>query len=172
MHILRFLIFILVISILIFLSSLLLPSRVTVSKSVLINASAEKVSRQIIRFEQWENWYPAFKNEGVTVIKNPPKTGILASVTLKDKNEENIILNLIDSSQSRIDIEIETPSSTKVNYQFIITPEMNNQTQLTWDINADLGWLPWKRIRGIFLDKFSGAQYEAALDSLKKASED
>lgn len=168
MQFLRFLIFILFISVFIFLISLLLPSYVTVSRSVMINASVEKVSSQITDFEEWKNWYPAFKDENITVIKNPLKSN---SVILKDKRGENTSLNLIDASKNNINIEVASSSSAKVNYQFIIMAKMNNQTLLTWNVNTGLGWLPWKRIQGIFLDKFSGIRYEAALEDLKKAAE-
>jgi hypothetical protein len=82
-----------------------------------------------------------------------------------------IDLNLLASAQNTIDIQLRSSSSTKVNYQFILTPKMNNQTQLTWNININLGWQPWKKIEGILFDKFSGDQYETALDNLRKAAE-
>ena len=171
MRLLRFLIFILAIFIIIFLISFLLPSKVTVAKSVEINASQESVREQIVDFKNWENWYPAFKDENITIIKNSSGKDNLASVTLKDKNGKMINLNLIDSTQNTIDIQIQSLSSTKVNYQFILTPKTNNQIQLTWNVNINLGWLPWKKIEGILMDKFSGPQYEAALDNLRKAAE-
>jgi carbon monoxide dehydrogenase subunit G len=171
MRLLRFSIFILAIFIIIFLISFLLPSKVTVAKSVEINASQENVSSQITNFKNWENWYPAFKDENITVIKNSSEKDNLASVTLKDKNGKMVNLNLIDSSQNTIDIQLQSSSSTKVNYQFILTPKTNNQTQLTWNVNINLGWQPWKKIEGILLDKFSGDQYETALDNLRKAAE-
>jgi hypothetical protein len=42
---------------------------------------------------------------------------------------------------------------------------------LTWNVNTNLGWLPWKKMEGILLDKFSGDQYETALENLKKTAE-
>ena len=171
MRLLRFSFFILAIFIIIFLISFLLPSKVTVAKSVEINASQESVREQIVDFKNWENWYPAFKDENITIIKNSSGKDNLASVTLKDKNGKMINLNLIDSTQNTIDIQIQSSSSTKVSYQFILTPKTNNQIQLTWNVNINLGWLPWKKIEGILMDKFSGPQYEAALDNLRKAAE-
>jgi hypothetical protein len=123
---------------------------------------------QIANFEEWKNWYPAFKDENVTVIKNPLKT---SSVTLENKKGKTITLNLEYLHQNTINIQVESSSSTKVNYQFILIPKMNNNTELIWNINIHLGWLPWKKIEGILLDKFSGNQYEAALDDLRKAAE-
>ena len=171
MRLIRFIIFLLAVFIFIFLISLLLPSKVTVSKSVNIIASEAKVKNQIINFEEWKNWYPAFKDENISVIKNPPTENHLPSVTLKDKKGKSITLDFIDTSKQTININLQSSSSTEVNYQFILTPKINNQIQLTWNVNTNLGWLPWKKIEGILLDKFSGSQYEAALDNLRKAAE-
>jgi hypothetical protein len=171
MNIFRFVIFIVSVFIIIFLLALLLPSKVTVAKSVDINASHEIVKNQIVNFEKWKNWYPALKERSDTISKKTSSKNILSSVTLKNKKGKNVILNMVDTSGSKIKVDIESNSSTKVDYLFLLIPKKNNQTQLTWDINIDLGWYPWKRIEGIFFDKFSGAQYESALDDLRKAAE-
>lgn len=171
MNIFRFIIFIVSVFIIIFLLALLLPTKVTVPKSVNINASSNKVKNQITNFDEWENWYPAFKDSSTKIIKNAPSKSILSSVTLKDNKGKNITLNLVDTSGNKIIVDVESGSSTKVNYLFLFIPKENNQTQLTWDVNIDLGWYPWKRIEGIFFDKFSGSQYESALDALRKAAE-
>lgn len=146
----------------------MLPSRVTVSKSVDINAPSERVMSQIENFENWGNWYPAFKDENISVTKDSSK---LQSVILKDKKGKMIHLSITELHQNTINIQVESSSATAVFYQFILTPKMNNQTQLTWNVNIDLGWLPWKKVEGIFMDKFSGPQYEMALKDLSNAAE-
>jgi hypothetical protein len=171
MNLIRFIIFLVGIFVVIFLISLLLPSKVTVTKSVTINASPERIFNQIINFKNWGNWYPAFKDENITVTTSPENKKTVSSVTLKDRNGKTINLRLIDSTKNSILFQLESSSSTEVNYQFILAQKINNQTQLTWNININLGWLPWKKIEGILLDKFSGNQYETALDNLKKAAE-
>jgi len=171
MRLLKFVFFLLSVFVIIFLISLLLPSHVTVLKYVEINAPTEKVMNQIVNFEEWKNWYPAFKDENISVIKNPSPKNVLSSVTLKDVNGKSVNLKLVDTSQHIIDIQLQSSSLTKVNYQFVVVQKMNNQTQVTWNVNIDLGWLPWKKIQGIFMDKFSGQQYQMALDNLKKTAE-
>ena len=171
MSFLRFIIFLAGVFIFIFLVALLLPSKVTVAKSVDINASHDRVKNQIVNFEQWKNWYPAFEDENITIVKNPSTKDVISSVALKDKEGKTILLNLVDTSNNKINIDVESASSTKVDYGFLLIPKLNNQTQLTWDVNINLGWYPWKRIEGILFDKFSGSQYEAALDDLRKAAE-
>ena len=167
----KFLIFILGVFIIIFLLAFLLPSRVTVAKSVDVNASRDSIKNQIVYFEKWKNWYPAFKDENITIIKNSTSSKYISSVTLKDKKGKTILLNLIDTTNNEIIIEVHSASSTQVQYEFLLIPKLNNQTQLTWNININLGWYPWKRIEGILFDKFSGSQYEDALNDLRKAAE-
>jgi carbon monoxide dehydrogenase subunit G len=166
-----FIAFLAVIFIIIFLLCLLLPSRVTVSKSVEIDATGEAVREQITRFDHWKHWYPAFQDETAAVTQNASAPGILWSVTLGDPQGKKVTLQLTDTSQNMIDVRLLTGSSAKVSYQFILIPKTNHRTQLTWNINTDLGWYPWRRIRGLFLDKFSGDRYEAALHELKTAAE-
>jgi hypothetical protein len=171
MHIIRFIIFLISVFLIIFLVAMLLPSQVTVAKSVDINASHDKVNKQIVNFEEWKNWYPAFKDENITVTKNPPTKNSIASVTLKDKEGKTILLNLVDTTNNKINIDVKSSSSTQVQYEFLLIPKINNQTQLTWNVNINLGWYPWKKIEGILFDKFTGSQYEAALANLGKAAE-
>ncbi len=168
MQIVRFLIFLFCVFVLFFLAALLLPSKVTIAKTVEINATPREVSKQIIDFGQWKNWYPAFKDDHITVIKN---LSYPLWVSLEDNQGKKVELHIIEAKPGLIGIDVKSSSSTKVNYLFRILPKMNNQTQVTWYVNTDMGWLPWKRIQGIFLDKFSGDQYQAALGNLKKAAE-
>ncbi len=167
----RFFFSIMVFGAIIFLVSFLLPSKVTLSKSILIRASQMRVNREIQDFSNWKNWYPAFQNEKVSVIKNSTKPGVINSVSITDEKGKRLDLDLIKSKPDTIVIDLVSNSSTKVNYQFILSTNRDGQTQITWNVNASSRWYPWEKIKGIFLDKISGPQYEAALIDLKKASE-
>jgi predicted PurR-regulated permease PerM len=103
-----------VIIILIALAGLLLPSKVTIAKSVLINAPAEKIRSQVNDFSSWKNWYPAFQNNTISVTRNTLKKNSLQSVSLKDNNGKQIDLDLIVSSNDTIEVAVGSQSSTKV----------------------------------------------------------
>jgi hypothetical protein len=163
-----FIIFFVVVFVFIFLMSLLLPSKVTVTKSVLLNASIEKVQNQLIHFDEWKNWYPAFKDENVTIVKNSSKPNF---VKLTNNRNKSVELAITQSNSYTINVSLYSSSSRKVSYEFILSPKANNKIQLTWNINTQLGWYPRNRIWGIFLDKVSGSQYELALKDLKKVVE-
>lgn len=166
-----FLTFIITVFVIIFLLSLLLPSNVTVAKTIDINATTETVKQQIIDFSQWRNWYPAFKENDITVAKDSVSDNNLSRAILMDANGKKMTFILADTAQNKISIKVNGPSSTKVDYQFILIHKSDNQTELIWNISVHMGWYPWKKIQGILLDKFSGDQYVAALKDLKDVAE-
>ena len=160
--------FCIVIIILVALAGLLLPSKVTITKSVLINAPSQKIKNQVNDLDDWKNWYPAFQNNTIRVTTNTSKKNALQSISLKDNNGKEIDLDLIVSSNDTIEVAVESPSSAKVFYQFLLIPHLSGKTQLTLNVNTYFKWYPWEKIKGIFLDKISGPQYESALNKLKE----
>lgn len=171
MRFLRFALGVTVILILMLFAGFLLPSKVTISKSALISAAPSRVESQLVNFDQWKNWFPPLQGENVTMLGEPAKTGAIKSVSLTDGQGKKLGLDLLELKHDTVLVVLTSMSATKVNYQFILKNHNNGQTQLTWNVNTDLGWYPWDRIRGIFLDKISGPQYEAALTHLKNAAE-
>ncbi len=146
-----------------------LPSKITVSKSVLINANEKAVATEIDDFKNWKNWYPAFQNKNIS-IDFPPQ-GDTPVVILTDENKEKLTLSLLKSSQQNINILLADEDGNTKTYGFILSTNSAGQTQLTWNVNIELGWYPWKKFAGIFLDKVTGPHYEAALQNLKIAAE-
>src|SRR5664279_1695215 len=70
-----------------------LPSKITVSRSVLINAKENKVAQQIDDFKNWKNWYPAFQNKNISV--NISQQNDTSFVTLTNENRKKISLVLL-----------------------------------------------------------------------------
>ncbi|MEO6814876.1 MAG: hypothetical protein ABI172_13175 [Ginsengibacter sp.] len=157
--------------IIIALVGLLLPSKVTITKSVLINATSDRIRSQILDFNNWKNWYPPLQNENVSVIANPPKKNALRSVSVKDYKGEQVDFDLIYTSRDTLVVAVKSQSSTKLYYQFLLIPHLSGKMQLTLNVNTVFKWYPWEKIKGVFLDKISGPQYEAALSNLKKLVE-
>ena len=154
---------------LLYLITLFLPSRVTVSKSTQVNASRENVATQSRDFNKWKNWHPLFQNEDISV--NITQNHDTSSATLVNADRKILSFILLNSSPADIEVSLLQHNKVKDMYQFILIPNGAGNTQLTWNINTDLGWNPWRRLAGIFMDKVKGPQYEAALQSLKTAAE-
>lgn len=145
---------------------LLLPSKVTVTKSVLINAKFENIRRQISDFNNWKNWNPLLQKEAVNAIYNQLR-GNQPSLSLNDNSGKQIDFKLIHSSNDTITVAVESHSPTKLVYQFLLIPHLSGKNQLTLNVNAYFKWYPWEKIKGVFMDKMSGQQYEIMLNNLK-----
>jgi len=146
-----------------------LPSHITISKWVTVNANENAVATQVNDFNNWKNWYPAFQNKEITVNISAEENKPVA--TLTNKNQKRISLSLLKSSPENINILVSEEKGKTKTYQFVLSPNGTGQTQLTWNVNMELGWYPWRKFAGIFLDKVTGPQYEAALQNLKIAVE-
>lgn len=146
-----------------------LPSKITVSKSALINANEKVVAMQINDFKNWNNWYPAFKNENVHADIIEQKDTSMAILT--NEKQEKITLVLLTSVPRNIRILVSDEKGNTKIYEFVLLPNGSGETQLTWNVDVKLAWYPWKKLTGLFLDKVIGPQYEVALQNLKKASE-
>lgn len=152
--------------------ALLLPSKVTVSKSIIINAPPLAVAGQIKDFNKWKNWYPALRDEEVSVINfENQKDSLHHSMELRDTKRHSIIYKMIRFSNDTIKIDLQTTDTKTTSYHFIMLPYDKGQTLLTWNINTTLGWYPWKRIQGLVLDKITGPAYISTLQNLKKTVE-
>ena len=146
-----------------------LPSHITISKWVTVNANENAVAAQVNDFNNWKNWYPAFQNKEVTV--NISEQDNKAVATLTNKNQKRISLSLLKSSPENITILVSEENGKTKTYQFVLSPNGTGQTQITWNVNMQLGWYPWRQFAGLFLDKVTGPHSAAALRNLKIAVE-
>jgi len=156
--------------IIITLFSLLIPSRVRVSRAVQIyNTSVSKVYPQIARFNNWKNWHPVFTLDSACLKCKP------AAIIGKDSG-------CIIRHQGR-DIEIRLLSTDSISTQFLLQAEGENDVhndivitglplqqavQVEWRATTKLHWYPWEKVQGIFMDNITGPGYEAALNALKR----
>ena len=162
-----FIVSILSIFIVLALIGLLLPSKVTLSKSVLLDASLRETGAMINDFSKWKNWYPPMQKENVNVVINNSST-----ISLIDNAGKNITLQIILDEANEIDVKLTTQASQEeVIYQFLLLRQKDEKTQLTLNVNTFLKWYPWEKIKGVLMDKMSGPQYLSILNQIKHAVE-
>jgi len=149
--------------------TIFLPSQIMVSKTISINANPHIVSWQITNFNSWKNWNPLFEDKNITIDINQNTDTPYAILT--DKNQKKLILRLIHSSPKNVDIALSNGGNSTETYQFILVTNNNGETQITWNVNSQLKWYPWKKLTGVFMDKIKGPQYEEVLKNLKTICE-
>ncbi len=148
--------------------TLFLPSKVTVSKSIRINAPDSRVMAQLSNFNNWKNWFPAFRDSNVIVTISSFQNH---SAELRDNYGRNMLFKMLVVSKDKVNVELYVREKSTTTYQFILMLVNAGTTDITWNVVTDLGWYPWKKLQGIVLDKVTGEQYMTALQKLKGAAE-
>ena len=163
-----FLVFLLVLLVMAVIAGLLLPSHISVVRSVDIHAPVHEVRNHLRSLPEWKNWYPAFDQADSLFFKSDPSSH---AVSFRRANGQPVSITLKDSAADQLTYLVKPASSAGVEYVFSMHPQGDTLTRLTWSIYMHMGPYPWKKIRGIFLNKFSGMQSETALQQLKRSVE-
>lgn len=147
--------------------SLLLPSKITITKSVRINASSGEVHEYVNDLRKWPEWFLPMEDSSMTIIYADGD----ASVTIKDTKGKEMTLEKMPSTMDTINVALRTPSATRVFYQFILISKNDYNTQVVFNVNTYFKWYPWEKVRGVFLDKMSGPMYQKSMLQLEKKVE-
>lgn len=148
--------------------SLLLPSKISVTKSIGINAPRADVYKYVNDFHKWPEWFlPMEKDSSVQITYKNDNS----SVTLKDTKGVELVFKKIPSTADTINVALKSNSSADVFYQFILIPQNTENTQVVFNINTYFKWYPWEKIKGLFLDKMTGPMYQKSLYQLEKKVE-
>ena len=147
--------------------SLLMPSTVVTSKTVVITADRAKIESAIADFSQWKKWHPIFIRDSSSVVLSNPPYGVNASATWgqNDKKTELVITKIIADA---VWINLSHPGENDVKNVLSIFPlDGSNDLQIEWSAITKLKWYPWEKFSGIFVSQLTGPGYEAALNNLK-----
>jgi len=146
--------------------SLLIPSKIKVSRATVINASANKIAAEIKDLKNWKNWQPLFKSDSAIITFSTPSNTSHAycDITYNNKVTHLQVTN-IDSSS--IQFLLTAPGEDVIENEIAITPVVDGQVQVEWKALTILPWYPWEKFYGIFIDKLTGSGYENSLQGLK-----
>jgi hypothetical protein len=148
--------------------SLLIPSKVKVSRTVLINnTSRAKVFEQVATLTNWKNWHPVFKSGDTKIIFSSPdvNTASYAEIIYGAKSAK---ITITRADSNLIKFTLQSPGETDVENEILVSgiPAQSN-VQVEWRALNKLKWYPWEKFYGIFIDKLTGPGYEQALNGLK-----
>jgi len=130
-------------SLLLYLMSLLIPSRVRISRAVNIDASAETIQQRLTDMSHWDQWNELISEKTtVALVSVLPDT-----VVTSWKNRSTIVQGVFT---------IEHSAGVSV---------------LQWYFDFHLRWYPWEKFGSIIFDKQIGPGMENSLNNLKKRIE-
>lgn len=149
--------------------SLLIPSRVRVSRAVHINnTSVGEVYRQIANIENWQNWHPVFIMESARITRHDPGiNGKYASAEIKHRGKK-VIISMISADSAHVVFLLKSDGENDIENELVTATDSSQQSvQVEWRAITKLRWYPWEKFYGIFIDQLTGSGYENALNGLK-----
>ena len=155
--------------IIITLFSLLIPSRVRVSRAVIITGvPIDSVRQQVANFSNWHNWHPVFTKDSAQGAWQSSANGALNAVFRISHRKQDVVITPKPSDTTATRFLLQAAGENEVDNEIVILQlESRQAVQVEWRAITKLPWYPWQKFYGIFVDQLTGPGYEAALNSLK-----
>ena len=151
--------------------SLFIPSRISITKAVVINTNAAKVFAQVKNLKNWKNWQPVFKIGSADIKFETGADSISRACQWESNGKLNKIVITADTGNTIAAYLTRNGENTIENKIRILPLADANQVQAEWNVQIKLKWYPWEKFYGIFIEKVSGQGYEDALNGLKEYCE-
>lgn len=152
---------------------LLLSSKFSVSRSVVIAAPADRVYALIASPRQWKGWSVWNRRDPAMQIEySGPESGAGAawSWTSKSEGDGKMTFTAAEPPQ-RVVYDLYFPDfGTTSSGELRLLPQ-GSGTQVTWIMNGDMGANPLYRWFALFADGMVGKDFEAGLQGLKALAE-
>ena len=146
-----------------------LPSHVTVSRSVVINAPESAIFPYLNNLHQFEDWSPwKARDPQLAVSYGGPESGQGARVTWSSK-KPSIGTGSMEISETqpsrRIDLVVNFNGLDGTS-SYDVVPS-GSGSKVIWTFGYDSGTNPLKRWKALMLDGFVGAEYRTGLERLR-----
>jgi hypothetical protein len=147
--------------------SLFIPSKLMVTRAVVINAGADKVFKEVSNLQNWKHWQPVFIIDSAKINFNVTYIGNSDSCWWDSKGKKNT-MQLTNIKDRAVTAVLSREGENDVLNTIRVLPLSDSgRVQAEWSVLVRLKWYPWEKFYGIFIEKISGQGYEDALSSLK-----
>ncbi|HEY8388546.1 MAG TPA: SRPBCC family protein [Parasegetibacter sp.] len=154
---------VIVLTIVIFLFTLIFPSQVRISRAIDIAASRTQLHSVLSDLETWKEWYPAIRMDTV----NQP----VLNENKKRLSFGETEIQLLNSTDSSVTVNIRKGKSAQDYTINLIEFPQVAITTVQWFADVKVSWYPWERFGSMLFDKIMGPGFEATLDALKSYNE-
>lgn len=152
------------IAIVVFLLSLPLPSRLNVSKSVLVNRPASTVMESLSNLQEWKHWNPLLQ-DSATVYEYEGNNKVAWKAA--DGNTNTIELGLYATDSLYVTIATNGKPAFNSGFNVLSNTDGGTHTKVDWWIQEELGWMPWEKFYGLFSESLKETYLENSLYALK-----
>ena len=151
----------------------LISPKFTVTRSIVVQAPADKVYPLVASPRQWKQWSVWNRRDPEMQIEySGPESGVGARWSWRSKSEGNGTMTFTAAEPPRrVAYELYFPDfGTTSAGDLAFTPEAGG-TQVTWTMNGDMGGNPIFRWMALAADRMVGMDFEAGLANLKAVAE-
>lgn len=169
----KLLIGIIAILILAILVAFFLPRKVSVERSLVINAPADIIFKQVNTMKDWAKWAPWFRmdpNMEITYFGPESGTGAGYSWKSNEKKVGNGKVTVSASAADSIIVEMDFMEHGKASATYKFNKE-GSGTKVIWTMHSDMGNNPIARYFGLMMDKMVGPDFEKGLHNLDSLSQ-
>jgi len=165
-----------VLAIIIIVVGFFLPKTAHVERSIVINASQDKVFQQVNSFDDYNSWSPWYKLDPEAKYEySGPDSGVGAKMSWESDNAQVGIgsQEIVESTYPKlVKTELLFGEDPNPGYATFELEELGpRETKVTWSFDADFGSNIVGRYFGFFLDSMLGDTYEEGLQALKQEIE-
>lgn len=159
--------------VILWLSSMALPEKWHVERSISVNASPNKIYKLITDFKNWNKWSPWYNLDPNTKWIFSDSTFGVGAWYSWESEQSNVgkgrleMTSAIENQSNQYQQEIDGMGESIGG--FILTPEGDNTTNVTWTLDGEnKGMAKWF---GVLMGFFVGSDYEKGLANIKQVAE-
>jgi hypothetical protein len=165
MRIFRFIIIsIVVLSIIVTIISLFIPSHVSVSRGIQIKSSKDSVMNQVGQVLNWKNWYP-----GGDSLKFYYEDNMIKGLLLDERKKQYLVMR--EKTEDEVTAEYVLPNRTIPTGWLIAADPKSNSVTIQWHMDFHLRWYPWEKFSSFMFERIYHPQLQQGLDNLKRLLE-
>ncbi len=159
---------VLVLFIVVLLISLLIPSRVRISRAINIDANRDSIMNNISLPENWVKWFPGMDTAKPMLVKG--KT--VGYVVNEKKGGSPVYLKLINAGQDEVMAEfVSSKLNPATNAWKLISHSQSDSLTVQWYMEFKLRWYPWEKFSSLLFEGMYGPGMEEGLSRLKRIAE-
>ena len=169
----KILIGLLALVVILWLSSMALPEKWHVERSISVNASPSKIYNLTTELKNWSEWSPWYNLDPKTKWTFSDSTFGVGAWYSWESEQRNVgkgrleMISAIENQSNQYQQEIDGMGASIGG--FILTPEGDNTTKVTWTLDGEnKGMAKWF---GVLMGFFVGSDYEKGLANIKQVAE-
>jgi len=149
-----------VLFVVVYLFSLMIPSEVRISRAVNISVPKDSVLAALADMRQWKQWNEFVTSSDISNLQYGEN--LISGEQLKVTKKAQVGDTLFTEWQQK---------NARVLYSGFTWTGANDQLVLQWYFDIKLRWYPWEKFGSIVFDKQMGPPMEKSLGNLKKLLE-